>query len=157
MKRAKYLMVAVLSMVILVFTTGCEIPDSTNSEVSDSDESSGYAEGQILVDNDVVKVIFTEIYEEPSIENACYLRWMVENKSDKKITVYLKDAYVNDTFVQMLSGIPMTIEPGKKSRIPYFFTGYTKDNVNSFEFKVWVKDENSNTLVETETLTAIKN
>lgn len=155
MKRAKYLIVAVLSMAILAFTAGCEIPEDASSEVSGSGESSG-SEGQVLVDNDVVKVIFTEIYEEPSIENACYLRWMVENKSDKKITVYLKDAYVNDTFVQMLSGIPMTIEPGKKSRIPYFFTGYAIDNVNSLEFKVWVKDENSSTLVETDPLTAIK-
>lgn len=108
----------------------------------------------VLIDNDSVKVSFIEIFEEASIKDTCYLKLLVENKTSQKVTVYLKDAYVNDTSVQMLSGVPMDIEAGKKSQNPFIFTGYEKDDVESVEFKVWVVDESMNTIDETDTVTA---
>lgn len=113
---------------------------------------------RVLIDNEVVKVSFVEVFEEPSISNTCYLRLKVENKTDKTVTIYLKDVYVNDMVVMVGSGVPMTIVSGKTSQTPFFFT-YTNLDITSIseietiELKVWVVDESFDAILETDSLT----
>ncbi len=82
------------------------------------------------------------------------MRLFVENNTDQAITVYPKDASVNGTMTQFLSGVPMTIESGKNSPQPFFFT-YSNLNIDkmsdvkNLEFKLWVTDKDTNTLLET--------
>lgn len=112
---------------------------------------------QVLFENENLKVSFIEIFEMPELVGTCYLLLNVENKSDKVVTTYLKDSYVNDTAQMIGSGVPMTLEPGKNSQTPFFF-GYSslgiesKDEIKKIEFKVWLTDDNYDTVVETETL-----
>lgn len=106
----------------------------------------------VLIDDDIVKVTFVEVFEVDGLSGTCYLRLQVDNKSDQKISVYLMDAYVNDMSVTMMSGVPMDIMPGKASQNPFFFTGFTKDEVEKIEFKVHVYDENMKTIEETNTV-----
>lgn len=150
----KKLFASVLVVSVLVLA-GCEVAPSFGYEVTE--ESSSVATSQLLYEDDKVKVSFVETFEMPGLVGTCYLRLRVENKSDKTVTVSLKDSYVNDTAQMIGSGIPMVLAPGKNSQTPFFF-GYgnldinSKDEINKIEFKVWLMDDDYNTVVETESL-----
>lgn len=158
MKKFHGIVAIVLVMCMLVLG-GCDSSSTTDkpTETSGQSESQVGTEAKVLIDNDIVKVSFVEIYEEPSLPGNCFLRLKVENKSDKTVTVSLKDSYVNDTAQMIGSGVPMTLAPGKNSQTPFFF-GYTnlgissKDEIEKIEFKVWLYDEDFDTVIETESL-----
>lgn len=108
----------------------------------------------ILYQDDMITVSYVKIFEEPSIADTCYLQLLVENNTDQAITVYPKDSSVNGTMTPFLSGVPMTIEAGKNSQQPFFFTYSNLSidkmaDVKDLEFKVWVTDKDTNTLLET--------
>lgn len=133
--------------------------DSTTPTGGDTSETTVQNEVQeiVLVDNDDVKVSFIELYEEPSISGAAYLRLKVENKTGKTVTVYPKDVYINDTSTILGSGVPMTLAPGKNSQTPFIIfyanIGITsKDEIQKIEFKLTFDDENYDLVTETEVL-----
>lgn len=104
-----------------------------------------------------MKVSFIELFEEPSVPGMGYLKLKVENKTDKAITVYPKDVYVNDTSTMLGSGVAMKLAPGKNSQAPFIIfyknIGITsKDEIQKIEFKLTFDDENYDTIAETETL-----
>ncbi len=155
----KKLFASVLAVSMLVLV-GCEVALTSDNgliEVSNSEVSQEVVTSQLLYGDDKVKVSFVEIFEMPGLVGTCYLRLNVENKSDKTVTVSLKDSYINDTAQMIGSGIPMVLAPGMKSLTPFFF-GYgnlginSKDEINKIEFKVWLLDDDYNTVVETESL-----
>lgn len=163
MKTLRAILVGVLLLSMLVLsacggTSNPSIGDSTNGGTEDQNQGDSQStKEQVLVDNDVVKVTFIEIFEMPELVNTCYLRLKVENKTDKTVTVYLKETYVNDMAQMMGTGVPITLAPGKSSQQPFFF-GYgnlgitSKDEIQKIELKVWLMDDNSDTVVETESL-----
>ncbi len=158
MKKFKGSMVGVLVAGMLVLS-GCDGASTTPppSESASQSESQKNVVEQVLVDNESVKVTFIEIFEEQSLPGTCYIRVKVENKTDKTVTVSLTDSYVNDTAQTIGSGLPMTLAPGKNSQTPFFF-GYSnlgissKDEIEKIEFKVWLMDENYDTVLKTEDL-----
>lgn len=158
MKKIKRVVAIALVMGMLVLS-GCDDSSTTDkpTETSNQSESQSDANVQVLVDNDIVKVSFVEIYEEPSLPGTCYLRLKVENKTDKTVTVSLKDSYVNGMAQMIGSGVPMVLAPNKASQTPFFF-GYanlgidSKDEIEGIEFKVWLLDDNYDTVFETEVL-----
>ena len=157
----KFHVIVVIALVMAMLTlVGCDNSSTTekSTETSSQGESQSGANEQVLVDNDVVKVTFIEIYEEPSLPGNCFLRVKVENKSDKTVRVSLKDSYVNDTAQMMGTGIPIVLAPSKNSQQAFVF-GYTnlgissKDDIQKIEFKVWLIDDDTNdTVIETESL-----
>jgi uncharacterized protein YceK len=157
MKKFRNIVVITLVMGLLVLS-GCGGTSTTekSTESSPQGESQAPAE-QVLFEDENVKVTFVEIYEEPSLPNNCFLRLKVENKSDKTVTVSLKDSYVNGTAQMIGSGVPMELAPGKNSQTPFFF-GYgnlgisSKDEIEKIEFKVWLMDEGFDTMIETDSL-----
>ena len=155
----KFIRGIMLLMVMgVVFLSGCDdVATSNENPTLDNSEQAEVASPQVLVDNENMKVTFIEMFEEPSIAGACYVRLKVENKTDKTITVTPKDAYVNDMSVMFMSGMPMDLLPGKSSQAPFFFSygnlGITsKDEIESMEFKLWLVDEEFETIEETESL-----
>lgn len=124
-----------------------EIPDERSLLPLPEPEAEEY---QVLIDDSYIKVSFIEIFEMDGLENTCFLRLLVENKTDQKVIIYLKDGYVNDFSVAMLSGIPMTIDPGRKSQNPFNFFGYKKSDISSLDFKIVIADESLNTIAETD-------
>lgn len=107
---------------------------------------------EVLVDGEFIKASFVKLYDEPTISGACYLQLLVENKSDQPITVHLDDAYVNDVSVMIGSGVPMDIEPGKKSQTPFIVFNHETADIDTLDFKICVWDESLNTIEETEML-----
>ena len=155
MKKALLLFVACSFLLSGCISIEVEEPaDGAVTVASGENTPTESTEGKaaVLIDDDVVKVTFVEIFEVDGLSGACYLRLRVDNKSDQKISVYLMDAYVNDMAVTMMSGVPMDIMPGKASQNPFFFTGFTKDEVEKIEFKVHLYDENMDTIEETDTV-----
>ena len=146
--------VAVLLLFGMLALNGCG-DSSTPSDNSNEGSSQGSTEAQVLVDDVNMKVSFVEIFEEPSISGCGYLRLKVENKTDKTVTVYPKDVYVNDTSIILGSGVPMKLAPGKNSQAPFiiFYTNLgitSKDEIQKIEFKLTFDDENYDTIAETE-------
>ena len=155
----KKFLALVLLFVVLVLS-GCgnsSTPSDSDSNKPNEEGSQGATDVQVLVDDENVKVSFIEIFEEPSIQNTGYLRLKVENKTDKTVTVYPMDAYVNDTSVTLGSGVPMKLAPGKNSQAPFiiFYSNLgitSKDEIQKIEFKLTFDDENYDKIAETETL-----
>ena len=146
----------VVSLAMVVMASGCMDLGLTSSSDS-TPEISNPIEEQVLWDGDKVKVSFIEVYEEPSISSAAYLRLKVENNTDKTVTVRPRDVYVNDTSTILGSGVPMTLLPNKKSQTPFiiFYTNLgitSKDEIEKIEFKLEFEDENYDTVVETDNL-----
>lgn len=147
----------VLGMLML---SGCESAtpvegDSTDKATETTSQSE--TQEQVLVDDENMKVSFIELFEEPSIPETGYLRLKVENKTDKTVTVYPQDVYVNDTSSLLGSGVPMKLAPGKNSQAPFIIfyknIGITgKDEIQKIEFRLTFDDENFDLIVETETL-----
>ena len=153
----------IIAIVLLCGMVGCT-DDGTGERVTTTDTNttvdttSTEVQEQVLVDNDVAKVTFIEIYEEPSVPSTCYVRLNVENKSDKTVMVSLKDSYVNDMVQTMGTGVPIVLAPGKSSQQPFFF-GYgnlgitNKSEISKMEFKVWLMDDDTyDTVLETDSL-----
>ena len=150
-----------MAIILLCGLVGCTDSGTSESNTTDDSNSSLAPETQeqVLVDNDIAKITFIEIFEEPSIPNTCYVRLNVENKSDKTVMVSLKDSYVNDTAQMMGTGVPIVLSPGKNSQQPFFF-GYgnlgisDKSEITKIEFKVLLMDNDTyDTVLETESLT----
>lgn len=155
----KKFMVIVLALGLLVMS-GC---DSTTTSSGDSTDqttavtSQSETKDEVLFESDDMKVSFIEVFEDANISGACYLRLKVENKTDKTVTVYPKDVYVNDTSVVLGSGVPMTLAPGKNSQAPFiiFYSNLgitSKDEIQKIEFRLTFDDENHDTIAETETM-----
>ena len=151
------IMVLALSMTVL---SGCDLTEvqfDSQSDAESAAESTEVATAIELYEDENVKVSFIEIFEMPELPGNCYLRLKIENKSDKTVTAYLTDTYVNDTAQMMGTGVPIVLAPGKTSLQPYFF-GYgnlgisSLNEIKKIEFKVWLMGENSETVFKTENL-----
>lgn len=151
----KKIFTLVVLIVMVMTMAGCVDNSTTTEKPSSPNENP--VEEQVLWDSDSVKVSFIEIFEEPSISGVAYLRLKVENNTDKTVTVYPQDAYVNDTSTTLGSGVPMTLAPGKNSQAPFiiFYTNLgitSKDEIQKIEFKLSLEDESYDTIEETEVL-----
>lgn len=156
----KKIIVALLVLAMMIMVIGCDTTETPSGDTETPSTTEGASvQEQVLVDNDIVRVTFIEIFEEPSIANTCYVRLKVENKSDKTVMVSLKDSYVNDTAQTIGTGVPIVLAPGKSSQQPFFF-GYgnlgitNKSEISKIEFKVWLMDNDAyDTVLETDSLT----
>ena len=152
MKKIWALLVS-LAMVLTMVACG----GSTSTSSSSSTPTTTNPVEQVLWDSENVKVSFIEIFEVDYIESTCYLRLKVENHTDKTVTVYPKDAYVNDSSIILGSGVPMELDPGKNSQSPFIIhyanIGITsKDEIQKIEFKLTFRDDSFDTVVETDNL-----
>ena len=168
MKKFQSVM-AIMLVIAMLALVGCDFLATTDelAETSEQGETlngtneqgakpSGTKE-QVLIDNNMLKVTFIEVFEEPSISGVAYLRLKVENRTDKTVTVYPQDAYVNGTSIILGSGVPMKLAPGTNSQAPFiiFYTNLgitSKDEIKKIEFKLTFDDENYDTIVETDNL-----
>ena len=127
-------------------------PEESSASVSDT--------SQVVYEDEYAKVTFVELYEVSSVPDTGYIRLIFENKSDQEITIYPKDTAVNDTAVMYASGFPGTMQAGENFNQSWFFTfanaGISElSEVEKLKFSLWIVDENTETLVETERIEVI--
>ncbi|WP_162098665.1 hypothetical protein, partial [Rhodanobacter spathiphylli] len=101
-----------------------------------------------------IKMSFIKKFDMPGMEGEFFFTAKVENKTKKKISVYLKDVYLNDTNVMVGSAVPLDILPGKNGTQTWFTkyegTGASKaSDIKTIGFKIWVTDEHMKTLETT--------
>lgn len=137
-------------------TSGTNVTSITSSEESNSSKED--AEKVIYTDSNV-RVSFIKVSDAADTVGvtACYIHLKVENIGSKTFTVSLTDAYANDSAVTVMSGLPMTLEPGKNSKQPFMF-GYNEilssaDAVEKLEFKINLLDENWQMIKTSEKIT----
>lgn len=155
----KKFLVMVLALSLLVMS-GCDLTTTSDGGSTDQTEvttGKSEAEEKVLFESDDMKISFIELYEVEGIQGAGYLRLKVENNTDKSVTVYPKDAYVNDTAVVLGSGVPMTLLPEKNSQAPFiiFYTNLgitSKDEIQKIEFKLTFDENDGDWSAETETM-----
>lgn len=155
----KKFIVIVLAVSLLVMS-GCDLTTTSDSGSTDQVEvttSKSEAEEKVLFESDDMNISFIELYEVEGVQGAGYLRLKVENKTDKTVTVYPKDAYVNDTSVVLGSGVPMKLAPGKNSQAPFiiFYSNLgitSKDEIQKIEFKLTFDEDGGDWSAETETM-----
>ena len=155
----KFMVFALVFGMLMLSGCGSTTPvegDSTTDKATETTSQSETQE-QVLVDDENMKVSFIELFEEPSIPETGYLRLKVENKTDKTVTVYPQDVYVNDTSSLLGSGVAMKLAPGKNSQSPFIIfyknIGITsKDEIQKIEFRLTFDDKNFDLIAETETL-----
>ena len=150
----------VMVLVLGMMLSGCDsstTPSVDSTEQTAEVTSQSETKEEVLFESDAMKVSFIEVFEAEGVAGAGYLRLKVENKTDKTVTVYPKDAYVNDTSVTLGSGVPMTLLPGKNSQAPFiiFYSNLgitSKDEIQKIELKLTFDDENYDMIAETETM-----
>lgn len=137
-------------LAIAIFLVGCGENEPTENKQQDLIN---------VYKDDVVSVDFIKVADSIITGNfELYIK--AQNKSDKAITVYLKDVSINGSMVEVGSGAPCDVIAGA-DRTHSFFGRLDLAGVNSAEeinqitFKVWVVDEEFNTILTTTDLEVI--
>lgn len=144
---------AILMTLCLLLLAACS-DEATQTASSNSSEA---LQKQIYNDK-IVTVYFIKKHETPGVQGMFSIDLKVENKSGKEITVYLKDANVNNNMVTLVSGIPLTVLSGKNG--VNTFSGKCKTvginsskDIKKMGFKIWITDKSANTLETTKDIT----
>lgn len=156
MKKA---LIIVLSSILTIFLYSCSesTPQDPNN-VTTADYSVSEEESlKEIYSDDLITISFIKKYDTPQLQGMFSFDIKAENKSNKEITIYLQDAYLNDSTVSIGSGIPLELLAGKNGTNiysgKYEGTGITTaDEIKKIRFKILVMDESSNTLETTENI-----
>lgn len=118
---------------------------NVSKPISSVPQSTGEKE---IYSDKILSVTFISKQDMPGFNGNYLFTIKVENKSSEKITVAPTEEYVNDTMVQWLSSVPLTILPGKSGNGGFFGkyegTGASKANeIKKIGFKFFVMDDSS--------------
>lgn len=110
-----------------------------------------------IYSDDLISMSFVKKYEVPEVQGMFYFDIKVDNKSDEEISVYLQDAYMNDTAFTACSGVPLDLISGKSSTHSFFgkYEGTEVKSINEIKkigFKILVMDKSSKTLETTKSV-----
>lgn len=150
--------VAFIFMFLLVGCSENSVQESTsNSDTSNSVPTTEETE-QVFYEDDILKATFVSVSEQAGLDGVGYIGVKFENKSDSEITVLAMDSSVNDTMVMYFSGVPATMQGGKKLNYAWGFyfdkVGITDiSEVEKLEFSLEIDDENMHQLVRTDIIT----
>jgi hypothetical protein len=137
---------------------GTTTPTQRASSASDLTSEAKEAGPQKIYDDKFITAWFVKKYDISYMPGMFYFDIKVENKTDKKVTIYPQDSYVNGTTFSAYSGESMNVLPNK-DRTHTFFGSYegtgikSADDIKEIGFKINVTDESTN---EIETTRSIK-
>lgn len=134
--------------------------DSSSTPTATSQISDEAKDDNIIYNDSNIKVSFIKVADASDYGvgvTACYIYLKVENVSSQKLTVSLTEAYANDSAVTVMSGLPMTLAPGKNSKQPFMF-GYNNilssaEDVEKLEFKIMLMSEDYKIVDTTDKIT----
>lgn len=140
----KKLIALAMMLIICIFCVACD-----TEGVSDVEEPVP----QNIYSDDNISVDFIKISNSAVAGNfELYIK--AYNKTDKNITVYLKDVTINGSVVTVGSGVPCDILVGANRTHGFFgrldLAGVSSaTEVTKITFKIWAVDESLNTIVTT--------
>jgi predicted nucleic acid-binding Zn-ribbon protein len=114
---------------------------TTNSENEQSQKQNLYETKKSLVAFEGIDSEFVKLYDPKTGATAFALQLNLKNNGSEEVTVSLADGYINDTAIQFMTGLPVTIAPGKKAVGIYMF-GYNNlglskiEEIQKVEFKI---------------------
>lgn len=134
-------------------------PSRTVSSNAPSAEPSAASEAQPkeIYNDKLITAWFVKKYDVSYMPSMFYFEIKVENKTNKKITVYPQDSYVNDTTFTALGAESMDILPNT-DRTHTFFGPYegtgiaTANKIKKIGFKINITDENTHDVETTKTI-----
>lgn len=153
--------IALITVIAIISIIGNSLSSNTSSVIStaanQTSAKSSQAETKPIYEDDYLSVSFVKKYDVPGMDGEFFFSIKAENKSKKEIGVYLKDVYINDTMVQVGSGVPLNLLPGKNNTHSFFGkyegTGISKaSEIKKIGFKIWVTDKDTNTIETTKDL-----
>lgn len=112
-----------------------------SSDAESKESVNTYKQDRHLTTFNGVKATFMEVYDPKSGVTALAIKVKLENNGNSEVTIIPVDGYVNDTAVQFMSGLPVTIAPGKTAVGVYTFgyndLGFSKvEDIEKMEFKL---------------------
>lgn len=127
-------------------TTTSAISDTKTESKEETKKENPYETKKDLITFEGVKAEFVKVYDPKAGVTAFAVALNLNNTSNKEVTVTLTDGYVNDTKVQFMSGLPVTIASGKKAVGVYTFgydgLGFSKiEEIEKMEFKISLLNE----------------
>lgn len=146
----------VLAFAMLLLLPSCGSSSETGSQ--EKEETPETVTEQVFYEDDILKATFVNVSEQAGLNGVGYIGVKFENKSDSEITVLPMDSSVNDTMVMYFSGVPATMQGGKKLNYAWGFyfdkAGITDiSEVEKLEFSLEIVDENMHQLVRTDIIT----
>ena len=132
-----------MAMVLCFMLLGCSTTE-VQPETSEKEESLN------IYDDENISIEFIKITNSLVAGNfELYIK--AQNKTDKAVTVYLKDVCINGSMVQVGSGVPCDLIAGANRTHSFFgrldLAGVASvDEIKTLTFKVWLVDENFNDL-----------
>ena len=146
----------VLAFAMLLLLSSCVSSSETGSQ--EKEETPETVTEQVFYEDDILKATFVNVSEKAGLNGVGYIGVKFENKSDSEITVLPMDSSVNDTMVMYFSGVPATMQGGKKLNyaLGFYFdkAGITDiSEVEKLEFSLEIVDENMHQLVRTDIIT----
>lgn len=144
-------------------TTSVEQTAKENDkEESNQKENNTSDKDKVLYSDDNFKISFVNLADPKTGLTMYNMNLKLENNSDKNVTIYLSEAYVNDIAITFLGGNAdfEGVAPGKKSICAFMF-GYADhgiddiEDVEKIEFKVTLRNSSdfSDVLLNTDTIT----
>ncbi|HCW79827.1 MAG TPA: hypothetical protein DG942_01830 [Ruminococcaceae bacterium] len=121
---------------------------------SEAPDSHSKNAGKVVYANKLLSFSFISVQDMPNMDGMFLLNVKVQNKSNKKISVYPKDASVNNHMIQLTSGTPCDIMPGKSAIHSFSGVNSTVEiskasEIKNIKLKLWITDESTTTLETT--------
>ncbi|MBO5726556.1 MAG: hypothetical protein J6S00_05800 [Clostridia bacterium] len=140
--------VAIVFVLIITVILIAALGDTGNTTNSPNvNQAEIYETKKELIVFEGVRAEFVKLYDPKTGVTALAMSLNLENNGTEEVTVTLADGYVNDTKVQFMTGLPVTIAPNKKAVGVYMFgydgLGFSKvEEIEKVEFKLSLLNEN---------------
>lgn len=140
----------IFCVLLVLLLAACGQSDSTG-QAPESPEP----EETVIFDGSSAIATYQGCSEQQAVSGCFYVNLQIENKTENtEEWIYLDDVYVDDVKCSTGTGVPVTIDPGKKANGMFIvFSEASLPDVETVEFKVVVADnENMKTIEESSTI-----
>jgi hypothetical protein len=147
----------VFVLIITIIVVAALATPDTSSNVSSVNQTNIYETKKELINFEGISAEFIKLYDPNAGITALAVSLDLENTGAEEVTVTLSDGYVNDTKVQFMTGLPVTIASGKRAIGVYMFgydgLGFSKvEDIKKMEFKISLLNSNWDSLKTSETV-----
>ena len=148
MKKLGIIIASVILFICIAsicYTLTNNLTKNNNSPEENNQENN---EQVILLEDNNIKVSYDKVFEEKSIAGVFYLSLLVENLSNKELSLYISDVSINNMTASAGSGMPPKVKAGNSVYAVYFIS-YNNTDISTLEqlentnFRLMIMDDNT--------------